>query len=141
MIDPDVLRISEYIGLSMSLNYEMLLFADFARFFFVLLDFHSTHSARSIRAVYGKIRVRLLSIAWCMLYINRFDDVEAAKYNYICEYVMCTRAPPPRTPALLYHIKPKTVQHGIPCVFIPLLDVLFRSCYVFSFRKRNYNCR
>ena len=23
-----------------------------------------------------------------------FDDTDAAKYNYICEYVICTRAPP-----------------------------------------------
>ena len=30
-----------------------------------------------------------------MLYINESDDIEIAKYNYICEYVICTRAPPP----------------------------------------------
>lgn len=33
-----------------------------------------------------------------MLYINRFDDIEAAKYNYICEYVICTRAPTLKRP-------------------------------------------
>lgn len=30
-----------------------------------------------------------------MLYINEFDGIEATKYNSICEYVICTRAPSP----------------------------------------------
>lgn len=47
-----------------------------------------------------------------MLYINGFDDIEATKYNYVCEYVICTRAPPPQRPLCCIILNQRQFEHG-----------------------------
>lgn len=68
----------------------------------------------------------------CVVHKQMSDDTDAAKYNCICEYVICTRAPFFKTHALLYHIKPKTVQHGVSFHFFSCYSILLRFCLLAS---------